>query len=474
MAGVKSTRIRMLKEPPQPAGDVTGRTPLNLHGLTYHLCGNETVLAGRCAVVFPQSAYRAVVAHLSEDTAREHGGFLLGYETWSEELRSPIVVVEHAIPAKHTSGTPVRLTFTNESWRELDVISEKIAQTGRVPTRLGWYHSHPNISIFLSHWDLDVCKEFDRRQNPIALVVDPVTRKGGFFVKDAKGYHPHDPQGFLELHDLQQESVVDWTNLERDKDKAIVVSDRQKGGPDNRLVSVPLERQMKELARQLHRESLTNRLTALAVLLVLALGAVAWQVLNRNMARHSVQVQTELGAFEQKVIELEGKLEVQATDNVNPSSSGSAQTDGKVTPLSLSAKASTKPSKSTKPGVAPAKQTKAAKSAGSVTNQGTGDKPTTGPAVSSPSTSGTSGVQQAKPVTASEAGKVVPPAGAAPGAPEPRDTQANSSAPKTDTSKPIGGQSKSADSGSKPSDSAPGRTPPSTKGEGAPDKPPDL
>jgi hypothetical protein len=81
--------------------------------------------------------------------------------------------------------------------------------------KIGWYHSHPNISIFLSHWDLNVCKDFDCRRTPIALVVDPVRNRGGFFVGGKEGYQAQCPQGFYEKCDLHPESLVTWSNMVR-------------------------------------------------------------------------------------------------------------------------------------------------------------------------------------------------------------------------------------------------------------------
>jgi hypothetical protein len=109
----------------------------------------------------------------------------------------------------------VRLTFTEETWRKLDEVTDKYSELGRPLQRVGWYHSHPNISIFLSHYDLDVCTIFDRRRYPIALVVDPVKKRGGFFVRGRTGYTPDCVQGFYELHDNQPESVVQWSNMTR-------------------------------------------------------------------------------------------------------------------------------------------------------------------------------------------------------------------------------------------------------------------
>jgi len=230
---------------------------------------------------------------------------LLGYETWSEEAHAPVVVVEHAIPAKHTSGTPVRLTFTKESWRDLDGITEKLSQNGRVPTRVGWYHSHPNISIFLSHWDLDVCKEFDRRQYPIALVVDPVNRQGGFFIRGKNGYHPHVVQGFLEVHDVQKDSIVDWSNLARGEKESVLISGRRKeAAPSDVANPLQLQRQVEELCNRLNRVSSKSRLLlALTILVAASLTATSWYVLDRSIGRESAMLQQQSARLQAQVNE---------------------------------------------------------------------------------------------------------------------------------------------------------------------------
>jgi proteasome lid subunit RPN8/RPN11 len=197
----------------QAFASLSGRLPafskLTLHG------SEQDKHARACAVVFLQSAYQKVVEHLAQDTTREHGGFLLGYESLLDP-GVPAVVVTDAIAGRHTEGTPVRLTFTNDTWRDFeDEVMRRYPDNERVPQRLGWYHSHPNISIFLSHYDLDVCKTFEKRRYPVALVVDPVQNRGGFFIGEAKGYHAHSPQDFYEAHDHAEESVVTWCNLRR-------------------------------------------------------------------------------------------------------------------------------------------------------------------------------------------------------------------------------------------------------------------
>lgn len=199
-------------QPVRGAPDDLGKI---LAGHTCYRCINEDAGVQPCNIIFPQSAYKVVVDHLSEDTSREHGGFLLGYEIYSGDSEVPTVEVIQAVPARHTEGTPTRLTFTEETWRDLDQITDQYHELGQKLERVGWYHSHPNISIFLSHYDLDVCTIFDRRRYPIALVVDPVRKRGGFFVRGEHGYAPQSAQGFYEKHDMSKESRVKWTNMTR-------------------------------------------------------------------------------------------------------------------------------------------------------------------------------------------------------------------------------------------------------------------
>jgi proteasome lid subunit RPN8/RPN11 len=271
-------------------------------GLTLYRCEGETEKARGCNVIFPQSLYRKVVEHLSEDTSREHGGFLLGFEIPADQPGGPAVYVTEAIAARHTEGSPVRLTFTTETWRDLDKqIADKYSDPAEMPQRIGWYHSHPNISIFLSHWDLDVCQTYDRRKYPVALVVDPVNNRGGFFVGGTKGYQAHSPRGFYEQRDLQGEPMVTWINMTR-------VS-RQTTKPEPAL-SLPKEapafpREEKDelpaFSPNKHEQRRVVRLSGMAQVLVpsvLAIAIVALFINHLREARMIQALEAELHTFE--------------------------------------------------------------------------------------------------------------------------------------------------------------------------------
>jgi proteasome lid subunit RPN8/RPN11 len=274
-----------------------------LGGLTLYRSEGEGERDRVCGVVFPQSVYQKVVAHLSDDITREHGGFLLGFENPVDTPDGPAVVVTDAVAARHTEGSPVSLTFTAETWRDLDhQIGEKYGDPGRVPQRIGWYHSHPNISIFLSHWDLDVCKTYDRRRYPVALVVDPINNRGGFFIGSRDGYRAHSPQGFYEQRDVQAEPMVTWVNMVR-VDPEAAKAEPEAAPPPEREPEPEKEPESErvEISETTQKHPWTLRLTgaAIGVALLLIAGAMAGLFIKQQRFESTLQaLDARLGSLE--------------------------------------------------------------------------------------------------------------------------------------------------------------------------------
>jgi proteasome lid subunit RPN8/RPN11 len=181
-------------------------------GLRQFRCDGESRRPGDCDIILTQSAYRRIEEHLTSDTSRELGGLLLGYEVHSPDAGCSTVFVAHVLPGLHTEGTPTRLVLSEDTWAEFNRVTDALSQHGLTLERVGWYHSHPGIAIFLSPWDLDVCTLFTRPTH-LALVVDPVRDAGGFFVRGRDGFRTDSPQGFSEFCDLQSKSVVTWNNV---------------------------------------------------------------------------------------------------------------------------------------------------------------------------------------------------------------------------------------------------------------------
>lgn len=187
----------------------------------FHRCPGETTRSGDCDIVFYQSAYLSIVQHLAEDTTREHGGLLLGYLSHSADASPSTLNITRSLRAQFTNGTRTSLTFTEETWLLFQQQTDELEKLGAELQRLGWYHSHPGLGIFLSPWDLDVCTNFTRPHH-VALVVDPIADLGGFFVNGEAGYRPRAPQGFWECPDTRAKSVVTWKNTSEVKRGMII------------------------------------------------------------------------------------------------------------------------------------------------------------------------------------------------------------------------------------------------------------
>ena len=55
---------------------------------------------------------------------------------------------------------------------------------------VGWYHSHPNLGVFMSEIDIESHKKYFRLPYQVALVVDPVRKEYNFFKVKGNNYRP--------------------------------------------------------------------------------------------------------------------------------------------------------------------------------------------------------------------------------------------------------------------------------------------
>lgn len=157
-----------------------------------------------------QPAYSRICVHSVSDMKNEVGGILVGQ--WClDENGEQFVVVEHALPARHTRQGSVYLTFTQDS---LVDIHEQIDTNYKGQMIVGWYHTHPSMGVFLSHYDTWLHSNFFPEPWQVALVVEPVSATAGFFVRQRQGVlDPNRYFGFYELDGNYGRSMVYWTNL---------------------------------------------------------------------------------------------------------------------------------------------------------------------------------------------------------------------------------------------------------------------
>ncbi len=158
------------------------------------------------------AGYQLVCDHSGSDLQNEVGGVLVGQWCLDDNHRQ-FIIVEHALPARHTRHGSAYLTFTQDS---LVDIHNQIDADYKGQTIVGWYHTHPGMGIFLSHYDTWLHRNFFPEPWQVALVVEPVSASGGFFVRQRQGLlDPTRYFGFYELDGADGPSTMYWTNLHR-------------------------------------------------------------------------------------------------------------------------------------------------------------------------------------------------------------------------------------------------------------------
>ena len=126
--------------------------------------------------------------YLRSDTNNELGGVLIGnvYKDTNDKL---FIVIKNNIIAESTNASLSRLTFTHETWEKINENLEKDFPSQKI---LGWYHSHPGHSVFLSTYDVFIQDNFFNLPYMTAFVYDPIINDRGFFYKDESGIKKSD------------------------------------------------------------------------------------------------------------------------------------------------------------------------------------------------------------------------------------------------------------------------------------------
>jgi hypothetical protein len=72
------------------------------------------------------------------------------------------------------------------------------------------------MGVFLSHYDAWLHNHFFPEPWQVALVMEPYSEAGGFFVRQADGVlEPSRYYGFYELEDDTGETTLHWKNLQQ-------------------------------------------------------------------------------------------------------------------------------------------------------------------------------------------------------------------------------------------------------------------
>ncbi len=131
-------------------------------------------------------AMAAMGKHAQVGGALEVGGFLLGGYHVSRGQR--FLDIDVAFPALEAKSEAISLTFDNVALKAFHKEREK-----RFPNKLilGWYHTHPRHSVFLSPHDVFIHESFFSQAHHVAIVIDPyqhyATQQVGVFVWESTG-----------------------------------------------------------------------------------------------------------------------------------------------------------------------------------------------------------------------------------------------------------------------------------------------
>ncbi|MEW5986660.1 MAG: hypothetical protein AB1791_08510 [Chloroflexota bacterium] len=134
-------------------------------------------------ILINEPAFRDAQAHALSSLEREVAGVLIGPPPEKQPDGRYLVHVSDTIIAKHTRMHGASVTYTPESWRYLnDKLVEMYPDESAV--MVGWYHTHPGFGIFLSGMDQFIHQNFFTQVWHVALVLDPLAHKSGFFCWD--------------------------------------------------------------------------------------------------------------------------------------------------------------------------------------------------------------------------------------------------------------------------------------------------
>jgi len=116
--------------------------------------------------------------HLKTNLKVEQGGILFGNAYEDSEL-GIYVDITAAVAAPATVGTGAHLDFTPHSWTGIMDYAKAQHPDDNI---VGWYHSHPNLSAFMSGTDMNTQQAFFYHPWCLSIVYDPCREDMKFFL----------------------------------------------------------------------------------------------------------------------------------------------------------------------------------------------------------------------------------------------------------------------------------------------------
>lgn len=162
-----------------------------------------------------QDTLDEVDEYLSGDLNNELGGVLLG-DVCVNKDNGKFILINELITAKHSNSSLSRLTFTHETWDYINEVREKDFPEKKI---LGWFHSHPGHTVFLSNYDIFIQENFFNMYYMVAYVFDPTIKDRGFFlwrdnkVVKAGGFYEY---GISEINEADETNKLIKLNSSED------------------------------------------------------------------------------------------------------------------------------------------------------------------------------------------------------------------------------------------------------------------
>jgi proteasome lid subunit RPN8/RPN11 len=216
---------------------------------------------------------RDMEAHANSDTSVELGGVMLGRQLFDDQGQ-PFVVITDCLRAEHYHATKGSFKFTHDTWSQ---ITERRRRLRPDLEMVGWYHTHPGWTVFLSGMDLFICNNFFNKPLDVALVIDPVNDDRGWFQWTA-GARPvtRPTQGFYLITNKYRLSELKY--FSRLYSKGPLMHDPRYSettfGGNSPVVNVTENR----------RPLIDVAIVAMLTLQFMLLGLLAWKMLSPPMA----------------------------------------------------------------------------------------------------------------------------------------------------------------------------------------------
>lgn len=203
--------LKVHLEPKNWCTSKNSRMPIR-HAKRWFSVETEGKLANPQLKVFlTQNAYLRICAHAGSDLDNEVGGWMAGKHCCDRVSGESFIVIDTVLPAEHTQQGPAHLTFTGDSQVRMHTNLQNDYPNKEL---LGWYHTHPKMGVFFSNWDVWLHQNFFSEPWQVALVIEPHSSVGGFFIRQLDGsLETNLYYGFYELMGNPGRSVVFWKNL---------------------------------------------------------------------------------------------------------------------------------------------------------------------------------------------------------------------------------------------------------------------